>query len=79
MASIKATPEGQASVVNADVDLTSIQVRVLFLCLRNPMNYYDVVKKIQEEPELSLLPVDTISRDTSNLISRGLLIYDREN
>lgn len=79
MASIKATPQGQASVTDIDVNLTSLQMRVLMLCLRHPMNYYDVVKRIQEEPELSLIPIDVISRDTANLVGRGLLIYDREN
>jgi hypothetical protein len=79
MATIRATPEGQASVVDADVSLTSLQVRALMLCYKQPVSFYQVVKKIQMEPELRLIPLDTISREVANLVIRDLVTLDKEN
>ena len=79
MATIHVTPEGRINVIDPDVSLSSIQVRTIMMCLHQPKSYYDVVQEIRSEPELSLLPEPTISKDVANLAARGFVVVDLEN
>lgn len=80
MANIHLTPQGRVSIVDPAVNLSSIQMRALFLCLsEGNISYYDIVQKIREEPELRLIPEPAISKDVANLAVRGLVVVDKEN